>query len=500
MSIATQDEPRVMERTGRAPARILIVEDDDSGRFTLTEAMRKQGYEVVAVTDAEAALDQIVQQEFDLAVVDFRLPGLSGVEALPRIRQLNPHMVPIIMTAYGSKQLAMEAVKAGAYDFFTKPIKIDELNIVVQRALEKRRLQKEVKALEERLKKRYAFNNIIGNSGPMQEVFALINKVINTDVTVLVYGESGTGKELVAQAVHNNSLRRDRPFVKLNCVAIPEGLLESELFGHEKGAFTGAAGQKMGKFELANTGTIFLDEIGDMTLSTQAKILRVLQEREFERVGGTRSVKIDVRVIAATNKDLAQAVQDRSFREDLFFRLNVFSIHMPPLRERKEDITALVEYFINTNRRAAPHPLRRKDDQVDVISTTSLAEGNGPVAASQETMDLLMQYNWPGNVRELENCVQRAIVMAEGDIITPDCLPLHIQNIGKKHKFHVQSTSEGLDQVLAGIEKQLIVEALRDSSGMQSKAAKHLGITQRSLWHRVKKLKVDVARIKDAAK
>ncbi|NQT21321.1 MAG: sigma-54-dependent Fis family transcriptional regulator, partial [Planctomycetes bacterium] len=351
--------------------RILVVDDEENMRLFLSEAMRKQGYEVFVAPDAESALDLIAQEELDVAILDVRLPGLSGIEAIARIRQMNPQIVPIIMTAYGSKQLAMEAVKAGA-DFFTKPFKIEELKIVVQRALEKRKLQREVHALEERLTKRFAFNNIIGNSGPMQEVFALINKVMTTDVTVLICGESGTGKELVAQAVHSHSLRCGKPFVKLNCVAIPEGLLESELFGHEKGDFTGAAGMKPGKFELANTGTIFLDEIGDMSLATQAKILRVLQEREFERVGGTKTVRIDVRVIAATNKDLAQAVQDRSFREDLYFRLNVFSIHLPPLRQRMEDLPVLVEHFLKTNRRPVPHPMRRKDDVRELVEANSL--------------------------------------------------------------------------------------------------------------------------------
>ena len=509
MQTATLDKPRVLDRTEqtgrggltarpRLPERVLIVDDEETMRFFLTEAMTKQGYEVVAVGDAESALDRIAQEEFDLAVLDIRLPGLSGIEAIGRIRQINPHIVPIIMTAYGSKQLALEAVKAGAYDFFTKPFRIEELNIVIHRALEKRKLEREVRTLEDRLKKRYAFSSIIGSSGPMQEVFALINKVINTDVTVLIYGESGTGKELVAQAVHGHSLRRDKPFVKLNCVAIPEGLLESELFGHEKGAFTGAAGMKMGKFELANTGTIFLDEIGDMTLSTQAKILRVLQEREFERVGATKTVKIDVRVIAATNKDLGLAVQDKSFREDLFFRLNVFSIHMPPLRQRKEDVPLLVEHFLKSNRRSSPHPMRRKDDQPALIEDVLNDEMGGQMVISREAMDLLTEYHWPGNVRELENCIQRAIVMAEGDLIGPECLPMHIQNLGKMRKLHVQQHTNNIDETVANIEKQLIVEALRETGGLQSKAARNLGITERSLWHRVKKLNIDVSRIKKA--
>lgn len=498
MPTATQDRPCAIEDSTSLPERILVVDDEENMRFFLSEAMKKQGYEVLTVPDAESALDLIAQEELDVAILDVRLPGLSGIEAITRIRRINPHIVPIIMTAYGSKQLAMEAVKAGA-DFFTKPFKIEELNTVVQRALQKRKLLREMRSLEERITKRFSFSRIIGNSGAMQEVFALINKVMTTDVTVLICGDSGTGKELVAQAIHSNSLRRDNPFVKLNCVAIPEGLLESELFGHEKGAFTGAIGMKPGKFELANTGTIFLDEIGDMSLATQAKILRVLQEREFERVGGTRTVKIDVRVIAATNKDLAQAVEDKSFREDLYFRLNVFSLHLPPLRQRMEDLPELVEHFLKTNRRPVAHPMRRKDDVLQLVDSNSLDEGCGPVAVSQEAMDLLMAYNWPGNVRELENCVQRAIVMAEGDAIGPDCLPLHIQNIGKKHKFRIQTKTDNLDQTLANIEKQLIIEALREKAGVQSKAAKGLGISERSLWHRVKKLNIDVARIKNSA-
>jgi len=495
MSEQPNKRPGLPEPKSWQAGRILIVDDEESMRLFLTEAMSKQGYDAAAAPDAESAISLLGQQEFDLAILDIGLPGISGIEAIARIRQLNPQIVPIIMTANGTKELALEAVKAGAYDFFVKPFKIEELNVVIQRALERRKLQREVWQLEERLKKRYEFRNIIGNSGPMQEVFALINKVINTDVTVLIYGESGTGKELVAQAVHYHSLRKSRPFVKLNCVAIPEGLLESELFGHEKGAFTGASGMKPGKFELANTGTIFLDEIGDMTLSTQAKILRVLQERELERVGSTKTVKIDVRVIAATNKDLAQAVRDRSFREDLFFRLNVFAIHMPPLRNRKEDIPLLVEHFLCTNRRAVAHPLRRRDDELQLLDSSSINEGNGPVAVSREAMDLLLEYNWPGNVRELENFVQRAIVMAEGDVIVPDCLPIHIQNIGKKNKFSIQRAGN-LDQTMANIEKQLIMDTLRETGGVQSKAARQLGITQRSLWHRVKKLNIDVNRLR----
>ena len=455
--------------------RILIVDDDESMRFFLNEAMAKRGYEPVAVGDAESAINAVKENaSFDLIVMDVKLPGMTGIEAIPIIKEEDPQAVIIVMTAFGSSH-AVEAIRAGAYDFFTKPFKIDEMTTVISRALEKRRFQREIRKLEEKIRRQYSFDNIIGNSGAMQQVYELIQKVVQTDVTVLVCGESGTGKELIAQAVHYHSLRKENPFVKLNCVAIPEGLLESELFGHEKGSFTGALQRRSGKFEMANTGTIFLDEIGDMSLATQAKILRVLQEREFERVGGAETIGIDVRVIAATNKDLAKAVTDGAFREDLYFRLNVFSIVVPPLRERKEDIPLLVDHFLS----GANEQMTR--------AVTGI---------SKETMDLLMMYHWPGNVRELENCVHRAVVMVDDDIITPKCLPMHIQSIAQKPKYTLPDTVESLDSTIADVEKQIIIDTLRDTGGVQSKAARLLGISERSLWHRVKKLNVDVARIK----
>ncbi|MFQ5957682.1 MAG: sigma-54 dependent transcriptional regulator, partial [Candidatus Brocadiales bacterium] len=383
-------------------------------------------------------------------------------------RELDAHSPIIIMTAYGSKDLAIRAVKEGAYDFFTKPIKLDEFLIIIKRALEKRRLQTEISHLEERIKKKYQFQNIVGSSGPMQEVFAMVHKVAATDSSVIIYGESGTGKELIAQAIHANSGRCESTFVKLNCVAIPEGLLESELFGHEKGAFTGAMQQKMGKFELANGGTIFLDEIGDMTLATQAKILRVLQQREFERVGGTKTIWTDVRIIAATNKDLQKAVEDKQFREDLYFRLNVVPLYMPPLRERKEDIPLLVEHFITEASEKVKKPIS---------------------GISADALDMLMEYNWPGNVRELENCIERAAVISSGDFIVKDCLPLYIATTGERQESEGKGT---IDEALVQTEKKLIVDALKQTRGVQVKAAKLLGITERSLWHRIKKYNINI--------
>jgi len=456
-------------------ARILVVDDEASMRFFLTEAMKKRGYTVEEAADAEAALQRCAEQPFDLVLLDSRLPGLSGVEAIPKIKEVDPEATIIIMTAYGNKDLHSRAFESGAYDFFTKPFRMSEMSVVIRRALERRGLQTELKALREQLGSHPRYENIVGTSSAMRSVFGLITKVIATDVTVLICGESGTGKELIAQAIHYNSTRKDKPFVKLNCVAIPEGLLESELFGHEKGSFTGAVAQKAGKFELANGGTILLDEIGDMTLATQSKILRVLQEREFERVGGTHTIKIDVRVIAATNKNLAETVQRKQFREDLYYRLNVFSINVPPLRERKEDIPFLVEHFLNSNSRR----LGRRFEGL-----------------TKEAMDCLIAYEWPGNVRELENYIERAVVMADSETIGHECLPLHLQSLNNKPSFTLPDRVNDLDNTLASVETQIITDTLHKTAGLQSKAAKMLGISERSLWHRVKKLRIDVGRIK----
>ncbi|MEE9200360.1 MAG: sigma-54 dependent transcriptional regulator [Candidatus Brocadiales bacterium] len=448
--------------------KILVVDDDRGIRFFLEEALTKKGYKVDSVASAEEALSKVKQDAFNLILLDVRLPGMSGLDAIKKLHELDPSAPIIIMTAHGSRDMAIRAVQEGAYDFFTKPIKLNEFLVILKRALEKRRLQIEVSRLEEKIEKKYKYENIIGSSGVMQEVFAMVNKVAGTESSVIIYGESGTGKELIAHAVHTQSTRSERPFVKLNCVAIPEGLLESELFGHEKGSFTGAVSQKKGKFELANSGTIFLDEIGDMTLATQAKILRVLQEREFERVGGTKTVKVDVRIITATNKDLQKAVEEKQFREDLYFRLNVVPIYLPPLRDRKEDIPLLVEHFL----KEASEKVKR------------LISGISP-----DALHMLVAYRWPGNVRELENCIERAAVISNGDLITGDCLPPYITTADEK----AEPTTEGsIEDILASTEKKLILNALRETGGVQAKAAKLLGITERSLWHRIKKYNLKI--------
>jgi len=457
--------------------RILVVDDDEQMQFMLREALSSRGFDPEVAPDAETALERLRQDAFDVVLLDIRLPGISGIDALPKILEIDAQMPVIMMTAHGSHALAVQAIGAGAYDFFEKPFKIDELTIVVRRAMEKRGLTREVSTLAERLDTKLAFENIVGDSGPMRAVFNLVNKVVATDVTVLICGQSGTGKELIAQSIHHNSTRRDKPFVKLNCVAIPDTLLESELFGHERGAFTGAVAQKKGKFELANTGTIFLDEIGDMSLTTQAKILRVLQEREFERVGGTDTVPIDVRIIAATNKDLAKAVDDGLFREDLYYRLNVFAIQMPSLAQRKDDIALLIDYFV-------------RQDAHD--------QGKTIRGFSAEAMGTLLAYDWPGNVRELRNYVERAVVMAESDIMGTDCLPPSLLTYQPRLSDEPAiEPGHTLDETLETIERKLIRGALQRTGGVQTRAAKLLGITERSLWHRVKKLAIDVDDIKD---
>ncbi|MFQ5827580.1 MAG: sigma-54-dependent transcriptional regulator [Candidatus Methylomirabilia bacterium] len=452
---------------------ILVVEDEESVRFALQEALTKQGYAVEVSSTAEKALECLRSQTIDIAVTDVKLPGLSGIEFVSRAKAFAPDLIVIVMSGVATKQQAMEALARGAYDFFTKPFRVNELEVVIARALEKRLLQREVRELRERLQRRYDFPGIIGQSGRMQEVFVLLEKVVRSQATVLIQGESGTGKELVAELVHRNGPRREAPLVKVNCAAIPDGLLESELFGHERGAFTGATAQRPGKFELAHGGTLFLDEVGDMALTTQAKILRAIENQEIYRVGGTKPIRVDVRVIAATNKDLADSVRRKEFREDLYYRLNVFAIVLPPLRERVGDIPLLVERFLQ-----------------EIADT----EDRNVRGLSGEAMERLMAYFWPGNVRELRNCIERAAIMAEGELIQKEDLPLHLHPSAPATESSAAAGS--LDERLAALERERIIEALREARGVQAVAAKRLGINERSLWYRVKKYGIDPERFK----
>ncbi len=456
--------------------KILVVEDDQTFRLFLTEALIKRGYQVDEATTAEDALQTIKQNSFDLIIMDVRLPKLSGIDAIEQIKQIDFQAIIITMTAYDTKEVALEAVKQGAYDYFTKPFRLEEMEVVIKRALERKKLQDEIRNLQKELNKRSVFPDIICQSESMRDVLELMKKAAYKETIVLITGESGVGKELVANGIHNLSGRADKPLIKLNCAAIPEGLLESELFGHEKGAFTGAVTQKIGKFELANQGTIFLDEIGDMHPNTQAKVLRVLENETFERVGGTRPIEVDVRVIAATNKNLHQAVREGKFREDLYFRLNVVSITPPPLRERKEDIPLLAEYFLQK------------------ITLQFKTQING---ISKQAMGLLLDYEWPGNVRELKNVIERAAGLAEGDTITTQCLPSYLMKADAK--FTAAETPASLEETVADVEKRIIIDALKKVDGVQSKAARELGIKERSLWHKVKKYMIDVNNIKREA-
>ncbi|RLB12083.1 MAG: sigma-54-dependent Fis family transcriptional regulator [Deltaproteobacteria bacterium] len=452
--------------------RVLVVEDDRAMRLLLKESLKNKGYYIEEAVSAEQALEKIKSESFDLVIMDVKLPGISGIDAIGKIKDTDPDTIIIVMTAYGSKDIALKAIREGAYDYFSKPFRIEEMEIVVERALEKRRLEHELNILRKREAKGLGFEGIVGESAAMKAVMELVEKVAQLDSTVLITGESGTGKELIARAIHLKSRRRGGPFVTVNCAAIPENLLESELFGHERGSFTGAFSQRIGKFELANKGTILLDEIGDMSISIQAKLLRVLEQREIERIGGKRPIAVDVRVIASTNKDLKKGISEKRFREDLFFRLNVFPIMLPPLRERKEDIPILIEHFINDAGKRLG------------ISTEGI---------SKEAMELLLDYNFPGNVRELKNIIERAIILAQDEkIITSRHISFAMGGLKGVPK------SEGIEKCISlaeakdMLERQLILDALKKTDGVQTEAARLLGLSPKNLWKKIKKHRIKV--------
>ncbi|MBI2843360.1 MAG: sigma-54-dependent Fis family transcriptional regulator [Armatimonadetes bacterium] len=387
---------------------VLIADDEANIRKVLDAVLSKEGYAVLTAENGKKALDTLsTSTGIDVLISDLIMPDINGVELLEAARQINPSISVIMITAHGTIKTAVDAMRLGAFDYITKPFDMDEIKIVVQKALERRHLINENIDLRQQLKTRYRFENIVGTSSGMQEVFRLVERVADSRASVLVRGESGTGKELIARALHYNSSRGQNPFVPVACVALSEQLLESELFGHEKGSFTGAVGQKPGRFEMAHTGTLFLDEIGDIPGNVQMKLLRVIQEREFERVGGLKTIKVDVRLVTATNQDLEKAVKESKFREDLYYRLQVVQIHLPPLRDRRDDIPLLVEHF---------------------IEKYNNENGKSLKYASPEALELMINYRWPGNVRELENVIERAVVLAEpnAQLITPDLLPLSL--------------------------------------------------------------------------
>jgi two-component system response regulator PilR (NtrC family) len=401
------------------------------------------------------------------------MPGVGGIDVLKTIKEISPETVVIMITAFATAETAVEAMKLGAYDYITKPFKIDEIKLIIQKALEKRFLRKENILLKREIKSRAGFENFIGKSEPMQKVFFLIRQVADTASTVLITGESGTGKELVAKAIHYTSARKDGPFVTVNCGALPETLLESELFGHMKGSFTGAVSNKQGLFEAANGGTIFLDEISATTPALQVKLLRVLQERSFMRVGGTTDIKVDVRIIAASNKELLEEVGKGAFREDLYYRLNVLPVHLPPLREKKEDIPLLIDFF---------------------LKKYSKKEGDGSWTKKidADTMKILISYQWPGNVRELENMIERLVIIASGDAIHLEHIPDAVKNYQPSALLiptEIPDTGIDLETLLGNAEKSLLLKALEKAGGVQTEAAKFVGLSFRSFRHRLQKYK-----------
>jgi two-component system response regulator AtoC len=438
---------------------ILVVEDEKIVRISLTDALKAEGYTVLSVEDGGKAIAALEEAEFSLVITDIRLPEVSGIEILRKCLFEAPSTPVIMMTAFGSIKDAVEAMRIGAFDYMTKPFDLDEMLLTVGRALELQSLTSENIRLKKELSSYYGAPNIIGESKAMQTIFGLLDKVSRTDSTVLILGESGTGKELIASTIHYQSGRQKKPIVRVNCAALPEDLIESELFGYEKGAFTGAAARKPGRFDLADGGTIFLDEIGDLPLLTQTKILRVLEERNFERLGATQSSSVDVRIIAATNKDLEKEIREGSFREDLYYRLNVIPIVMPPLRKRKEDIPLLIDAFVG-----------KFNDQLGT-----------EVRFDAEAVQVLMNYPFPGNVRELMNVIERCIALANENIIGRTDLPGHMA--GTRHQKTPLLT---LQEVTADAEKNHIARILRLTNGNRSKASAILGVSRKTLWEKIK--------------
>jgi two-component system nitrogen regulation response regulator GlnG len=462
--------------------RVLIVDDDESVRWVLKQALENEGIETLLAKDGAEAFDRLKEGGVAIMLMDIRMPGMSGFDALDKIQSAGGKVSVIIMTAQATMQNAIEAMRRGAFDYITKPFDLEEVNILVQKAMEVRRLSLEVNALRAEVREKYE-GGLVGQTPAMQEIYKTIGRVAESDATVLIHGESGTGKELVARAIHYHSRRAGKPFVAVNSAAIPSELLESELFGHEKGAFTGAVARKIGKFEAAAGGTLFLDEIGDMNLPLQGKLLRVLQEREFERVGGTEAIRTDARVIAATHRNIEKAVREKRFREDLFYRLNVIQMNIPPLRKRKDDIAPLAEFFMQKHQ-----------------------SGRGKAKVlTPETLKILRAYDWPGNVRELENAVQRAITLSQGDKIFPDALPPQIFKPGNGVALSFENfleekladlvermggleTGDIYDMVIQRVEKPLITLVLRKTEGNQVRAAGLLGINRNTLRKKIKEL------------
>lgn len=454
---------------------VLVVDDVPDIRTTMSEILKYKGFAVDQATDGQEAIELINTRFYDIVLTDIAMPRKNGMEVLKYIKNNSPDTICIMITGFGSIEGAVEALRMGAFDYLSKPIKPSEVVVIIEKALEVRDLKRENKSLREELQNRYSYDRIVGQSESIKKVFKLVDKVAHTDSTVLITGESGTGKELIAHAIHYASGRKTKPFVPINCAAIPEELLESELFGHEKGAFTHAIRTRIGRFELANKGTIFLDEIGEMSPSLQVKLLRVLQERCFERVGGVKTINVDIRVVAATNIDLEEAVNKGTFREDLYYRLNVIPIHLPPLRERKGDIPLLANHFLK-----------------------KFSKGTDVKSIDENALMMLEAYDWPGNVRELENIVERLVILANGPTITIADIPETI--LRKSGHVPIPKSSEppailpedglSLSEAVEQFEKTLILQALERTNGVKNRAAKLLKMNRTTLIEKMKKMKL----------
>jgi len=450
--------------------KILVADDEQSMREFLDIMLKKEGYKVSLASNGEEVVKLIENDLFDLVLLDIRMPKVDGISALKKIKANSPETIVIMITAYASADTAIRAMKEGAYDYITKPFKVEEIKLIIKNALEKKNLQKENILLKQVVRDRFHFGNIIGQSSKMVALYDLLEKVSPTKTNILIGGESGTGKELVAKAIHYNSPRKEKPFVTLNCGAIPESLIESELFGHMKGAFTDAIATKKGLFEVADEGTIFLDEISELPLLMQVKLLRVLQDKEFKRVGGTEDIRVDVRIISATNKDLEEAVKGKRFREDLYYRLNVIQIKLPPLRDRKEDIQILAGHF-----------LRKYSEELN----------KNILKISPEALQILLDYEYPGNVRELQNIIERAVALEGSQELTAHHLNSYLngQPLLKKGPIDIEIPNEGIDleKMVEDLERTLLVKALDRTKGIKKKAAELLHINFRSMRYRLEK-------------
>jgi two-component system response regulator PilR (NtrC family) len=450
--------------------KILVADDEQSMREFLDIMLKKEGYKVSLASNGEEVVKLIDNDLFDLVLLDIRMPKLDGLSALKRIKAIAPETIVIMITAYASADTAIKAMKEGAYDYITKPFKVEEIKLIIKNALEKKNLQKENILLKQVVRDRYHFGNIIGQSPKMMVLYDLLEKVSPTKTNILIAGESGTGKELVAKAIHYNSPRKEKPFVTLNCGAIPESLIESELFGHMKGAFTDAIATRKGLFEVADEGTIFLDEISELPLLMQVKLLRVLQDKEFKRVGGTEDIRVDVRIISATNKDLEEAVKEKRFREDLFYRLNVIQIKLPPLRDRKEDVQILASHF-----------LKKYTEELN----------KNILKISPEALQILLDYGYPGNVRELQNIIERAVALESHQELTAHNLSSYLneQPLMRKGPIDIDIPNEGVDleKMVEDLERTLLLKALDKTKGIKKKAAELLHINFRSMRYRLEK-------------